>query len=82
MVELAQRLGTSRNAEPQDLEKLESVLLRSSSIASAERLLFAPQQEEQRGGVQLLSIAQLCRELWGWARAGSTGACTVERYPA
>ena len=46
----------------QALEQLESALLEFEQSISGEATL-RPQQEEQRGGVQLLSIPQLCQEL-------------------
>jgi excisionase family DNA binding protein len=46
----------------QALEQLESALVAFEQSISGEAAL-PPQQEEQRGGVQLLSIPQLCQEL-------------------
>jgi excisionase family DNA binding protein len=51
-------------AHHQALERLESALLEfEESISSGEAALPSQEVGEQRGGVQLLSIAQLCQEL-------------------
>jgi excisionase family DNA binding protein len=46
----------------QALEKLESALV-EFEVSISEEATLCPQQEHQRGGVQLLSIPQLCQEL-------------------
>jgi excisionase family DNA binding protein len=57
-----QRLKQAPQAHDQALEKLQSALLEFEESISGEASL-RPQEEEQRGGVQLLSIPQLCQEL-------------------
>ena len=49
-------------AHHQALEHLESALVEFKDSISGKAAL-RPQAEEQRGGVQLLSIPQLCQEL-------------------
>jgi hypothetical protein len=61
----------------QALEKLESALV-EFEVSISEEATLCPQQEHQRGGVQLRSIPQLCQEL-GRTRAGSTGGCAAGR---
>ena len=56
------QLKEALQAHHQALEKLESVLLEFEQSISGEATL-RPEQEEQRPGVQLLSIPQLCQEL-------------------
>jgi excisionase family DNA binding protein len=56
------QLRESLQAHHQALENLESALLEFEQSISGEATRF-PQQEEQRPGVQLLSIPQLCQEL-------------------
>ena len=56
--QLKEALQAHHNA----LENLESALLEFEQSISGEATLF-PQQEQQRAGVQLLSIPQLCQEL-------------------
>jgi excisionase family DNA binding protein len=56
--QLKEALGTYRQA----LEQLESALVELEESITGEATL-RPQEEGQRGGVQLLSIAQLCQEL-------------------
>jgi excisionase family DNA binding protein len=56
------QLKKALQAHHQALEKLESALLEFEQSTSGEATL-GPQQDEQRGGVQLLSIPQLCQEL-------------------
>src|SRR5215211_134268 len=56
------QLKEALQAHHQALEQLESALLEFEESISGEATL-RPQQEEQRGGVQLLSIPQLCQEL-------------------
>jgi len=56
------QLKEALQAHHRALEKLESALLEFEESISGEATP-RPQQEEQRGGVQLLSIPQLCQEL-------------------
>jgi excisionase family DNA binding protein len=56
------QLKEALQAHHQALENLESALLEFEQSISGEATL-RPQQEQQRGGVQLLSIPQLCQEL-------------------
>ena len=56
------RLKEALQAHHQALEQLESALLEFEQSISEEAAL-RPQQEQQRAGVQLLSIPQLCQEL-------------------
>jgi excisionase family DNA binding protein len=56
------QLKQALQAHHEALEQLESALLEFEESISGEAAL-RPQEEEQRGGVQLLSIAQLCQEL-------------------
>jgi excisionase family DNA binding protein len=56
------QLREALQAHHQAIEKLESALLEFEQSISGEATL-RPQQEEQRPGVQLLSIPQLCQEL-------------------
>ncbi len=56
------QLKEALRAHHQALEKLESALLEFEQSISGEATL-RPEQEEQRPGVQLLSIPQLCQEL-------------------
>ena len=56
------QLKEALQAHHQALEKLESALLEFEQSISGEATL-RPQQDEQPGGVQLLSIPQLCQEL-------------------
>ena len=56
------QLKEALQAHHQALEQLESALLEFEQNISGEATL-APQQDEQRGGVQLLSIPQLGQEL-------------------
>ena len=56
------QLKEALQAHHQTLEQLESALMEFEQSISAEAT-FGPQQEEHRGGVQLLSIPQLCQEL-------------------
>ena len=56
------QLKEALQAHHQALEKLESALLEFEQSISGEATL-RPEQEEQRQGVQLLSIPQLCKEL-------------------
>jgi len=56
------QLKEALQAHYQTLEQLESALLEFEQRISGEATLL-PQQEEQRRGVQLLSIPQLCQEL-------------------
>jgi excisionase family DNA binding protein len=60
-----ERLKQALEAHHQALEELESALLEFEESLHEEATALRPQQEEgQRGGgVQLLSIAQLCQEL-------------------
>src|SRR5918994_1030762 len=55
-------LKEALQAHHQALEKLESALLEFEQSISGEATLH-PEQEEQRPGVQLLSIPQVCQEL-------------------
>jgi excisionase family DNA binding protein len=56
------QLKEALQAHHRALEELESALLEFEQSISGEATLF-PQQEQQRAGVQLLSIPQLCQEL-------------------
>src|SRR5215218_2546243 len=56
------QLKEALQAHHQALEKLESALLEFEQSISGEATL-RPEQEEQRPGMQLLSIPQLCQEL-------------------
>jgi excisionase family DNA binding protein len=56
------QLKEALQAHHQALEQLESALIEFEQSISGEAT-FGPQQEEHRGGVQLLSIPQLCQEL-------------------
>jgi excisionase family DNA binding protein len=58
----SKQLKEALQAHHQALENLESALLEFEQSISGEATL-SPQQEEQRAGVQLLSIPQLCQEL-------------------
>ena len=59
-----EQLKQALRAHHQALERLESALLEfEESISSGEAALRLQGEGEQRGGVQLLSIAQLCQEL-------------------
>jgi excisionase family DNA binding protein len=58
------QLKQALRAHHQALEQLESALLEfEESISSGEAAVRLQGEGEQRGGVQLLSIAQLCQEL-------------------
>ena len=57
-----ERLKQALEAHHQALEELERALLEFEESISGEAAL-RPQEEAQRGGAQLLSIAQLCQEL-------------------
>jgi excisionase family DNA binding protein len=50
-------------AHHQVLEQLESALVKFEQSISGEATLRPQEEEEPRGGVQLLSIPQLCQEL-------------------
>ncbi len=56
------QLKEALQAHHQALEKLESALLEFEQNISEEATLRS-QEHEQRGGTQLLSISQLCKEL-------------------
>jgi|SRR5215218_9676170 len=56
------QLKQALQAHHRALEKLESALVEFEESISREAT-HRPQQDEQRGGVQLLSIPQLCQEL-------------------
>ncbi len=56
------KLKQALQAHHQALEQLQSALLEFEESISEETAL-RPQEEEQRGGVQLISIPQLCEEL-------------------
>jgi excisionase family DNA binding protein len=56
------QLKEALQAHHRALEQLESALVEFEESISEEATLH-PQQEEQRGRVQLLSIPQLCQEL-------------------
>ena len=60
--ESLKQLKEALQAHHKALEKLESALLEFEQSISGEATLF-PQQEQQRAGVQLLSIPQVCQEL-------------------
>jgi excisionase family DNA binding protein len=57
------RLKQALQAHHQALEELESALLEFEESISGEAALRPQEDEAQRGGAQLLSIAQLCQEL-------------------
>ena len=57
-----QQLKAALQAHHQTLEQLESALVQFEESISEEATL-RPHEEQQRGGVQLLSIPQLCQEL-------------------
>jgi excisionase family DNA binding protein len=57
-----ERLKQALEAHHQALEELENALVEFEESISGEAAL-RPQEEAQRGGVQLLSIPQLCQEL-------------------
>jgi excisionase family DNA binding protein len=56
------QLKEALQAHHQALEQLESALVEFEERISGEATL-RPHEEQQRGGVQLLSIPQLCQEL-------------------
>jgi excisionase family DNA binding protein len=56
------QLKEALQAHHKALENLESALLEFEQSISKQATL-RPQQEQQRGGTQLLSIPQLCQEL-------------------
>ena len=59
-----EQLKQALQVHHQALEQLESALLEfEESISSGEAAVRLQGEGEQRGGVQLLSIAQLCQEL-------------------
>jgi len=59
-----EQLKEALQAHHQALEQLESALLEFEQSISGEASLRPQEEEEQRGGgVQLLSIPQLCQEL-------------------
>jgi excisionase family DNA binding protein len=57
------QLKQALRAHHQALEQLESALVEFEESISGEAALLLQGDGEQRGGVQLLSIPQLCREL-------------------
>jgi excisionase family DNA binding protein len=57
------QLKEALQAHHKALENLESALLEFEQSISGEATLRSQQQEQQRAGVQLLSIPQLCQEL-------------------
>ena len=58
------QLKQALQAHHRALEQLQSALLEfEESISSGEAALRPQEEEEQRGGVQLISIPQLCEEL-------------------
>jgi len=76
-----ERLKEALEAHRQTLEELESALVEFEESLFEEATLH-PQKEGQRGGVQLLSIPQLCARSLLWARAESTVGCAAGRSPA
>jgi excisionase family DNA binding protein len=60
--ESLKQLKEALQAHHKALENLENALLEFEQSISGEATLF-PQQEQQRAGVQLLSIPQLCQAL-------------------
>jgi excisionase family DNA binding protein len=58
-----QRFKQALQAHDQVLEKLQSALLEFKESISSRETSLRPQEEEQSGGVQLLSIPQPCQEL-------------------
>jgi excisionase family DNA binding protein len=61
--ESLKQLKEALQAHHQALENLESALLEFEQSISEEATLFPQQEQQQRAGVQLLSIPQLCQEL-------------------
>jgi excisionase family DNA binding protein len=61
--ESLKQLKEALQAHHQALENLESALLEFEQSISGEATLRSQQEEQQRAGVQLLSIPQLCQEL-------------------
>jgi excisionase family DNA binding protein len=57
------QLREALQAHHQALEKLERALLEFEQSISGEAALCSHEDDEQRGGMQLLSIPQLCQEL-------------------
>jgi excisionase family DNA binding protein len=58
------QLKQALQAHHRALKRLESALLEfEESTSSGESALRPQEEEEQRGGVQLISIPQLCEEL-------------------
>jgi excisionase family DNA binding protein len=57
-----EQLKEALKAHHRTLEQLESALVQFEDSITEEATL-RPQQEQQRGGMQLLSIPQLCQEL-------------------
>ena len=58
-----EQLKEALRAHHQALEQLESALVEFEESISGEAALRLQEDGEQRGGVQLLSIPQLCQEL-------------------
>jgi excisionase family DNA binding protein len=58
-----EQLKRALRAHHQALERLESALVEFEESISREVAVLPQEEGEQRGGVQLLSIAQLCQEL-------------------
>jgi excisionase family DNA binding protein len=61
-----EQLKQALQAHHQALEELESALLEFEESVFSREATLRPQveeEEEQRGGVQLISISQLCQEL-------------------
>jgi excisionase family DNA binding protein len=60
-----EQLKQALQAHHQALEQLESALLEFEESVFSKEAPLRPQveEEEQRGGVQLISISQLCQEL-------------------
>jgi excisionase family DNA binding protein len=74
--ESLKQLKEALQAHHKALENLESALVEFEQSISEEATLRPQQQEQQRAGVQLLSIPQLCQELgmgksWIYRRLGS-----------
>jgi excisionase family DNA binding protein len=61
--ESLKQLKEALQAHHKALENLESALLEFEQSISGEVTLRSQQEEQQRAGVQLLSIPQLCQEL-------------------
>ncbi len=73
-----QRLKQALRDHHEVLEELESALLEFEESIEGN----APERPEEGRGLGLLAMPELCQELGGWARAGSTGVCATVRSRA